>query len=222
MKKIKRLASRIQRKFESIYFSAVWVLIIVPILSLAFILVADESPLYTSISRIGWVHNHRLFMLLWSITVLAPMVSLTSKVVSQSPLTEGRKRALYAVAVCNILVSFVAGVLVPAKSGAGEVSFFGVVHDLLTSVGWLSFGVVLTVFALSLFRFDRLEATVATSFMAFIWITGIFFIFYVVDESSYCGASAVTQVYIINMLDLFLLTVDLYQTAKISDPSSLS
>ena len=48
--------------------------------------------------------------------------------------------------------------------------------------------------------------------MIFVWMTGVFFIFYVIDPGTYCGSSAITQVYIINMLDLFLLMNDIYQT----------
>lgn len=216
---LKNTFDRLKRRFESVYFSTVWILVVVPILSILFITASGESPLYTSISRLGWVLDRRVFMIVWSLTVLAPMLFMTNKVITGSPLADRAKRSLHLIAVINIIVSFVAGVIVPAKSGAGEVSFFGVMHDLLTSVGWLSYGVVLTAFAFCLFRKDRLEATVATCFMAFVWVTGTFFIKYVVDETSYCGASAVTQVYIINMFNIFLLIIDIYQSLlkKISD-----
>lgn len=198
--------------FRSIRFSTVWVLIIVPLLSIAFITVSGESPLYTSISRIAWVKGHRIFMIIWSLIVLFPMVCLTRKVISESRLSEKRKSLLNTIAIANILLSFTCGVFVPAKNGVDAITIWGAIHDCFTALGWLSFAIVLTIYAFSLRRFSQTQATISISFMGFIWITGLFFIFYVIDPNTYCGTSAITQVYIINMLDMFLLFSDIYQS----------
>ena len=212
MPDLKKSRKRLSDAFNSLEFSAIWILVVVPLLSLLFISVSGESPLYTSISRIAWVAGHRWFMLVWSLVVLFPMVCLARKVIRTSALRPRWKKALTFAAIANILVSFVGGVFVPAKSGALDISFFGVLHDLMTAIGWLSFGVVLTAYSICLFSADRKQAILALSFMIFVWMTGVFFIFYVIDPGTYCGSSTITQVYIINMLDLFLLMNDIYQT----------
>lgn len=209
--KTKKLFSWLNSRFESLYFAVIWILVVVPFLSLFFITVSGESPLYASISRIAWVGNHRGFMFIWSLVVLFPMVCMTNKVIKGSNLDDKTKKRLYVTAILNIVVSFVAGVLVPAKSGADDVSFWGIMHDLLTAMGWLAYGIVLIVFSICLFKVDKVQATISTCFMFFLWWTGLFFIFYVVDENTYCGTSAVTQMYIINMLNLFLLINYIYQ-----------
>lgn len=214
MSKSPSLFRRLGNAFQSLQFAAIWVLIVVPLLSLLFITVSGESPLYTSISRIAWVSGHRLFMLGWSLVVLFPMVCLTGKVIRTSRIPPRRQRRLQITAIANILISFVGGVFVPAKSSALDITFFGALHDLMTAVGWLSFGLVLTAYSICLFPVDRVQAVLALSFMVFIWLTGLFFIFYVIDPGTYCGSSAITQVYIINMLDLFLLTNTVYQTCS--------
>lgn len=211
MKKIKELFKWLSLRFESLYFTVIWILVIVPFLSLLFITVSGESPLYTSISRIAWVGHHRIFMIIWSLVVLFPMVCMTNNVIKNSKLNNKRKSALYLIAIVNIIISFVAGVLVPAKSSANDINFWGILHDLLTAIGWLAYGVVLTIFSFSLFKVDKLHATISICFMFFLWCTGLFFIFYVIDENTYCGTSAVTQMYIINMLNIFLLINDIFQ-----------
>lgn len=189
-------------------------MIVVPLLSIAFITVSEESPLYASISRIAWVDGHNAFMLVWSLIVLLPMVCLTQKVISASGLEEKRKRFLKIFALANVLLAFVSGVFVPAKNGVDAITVWGAMHDCFTGLGWLSFAIVLTVFSCSLLHCDKTQGTIASSFMAFIWITGLFFIFHVIDPNTYCGTSAITQVYIINMIDLFLLFNDMYQSLQ--------
>ena len=152
MGKIKDTLIWLGNRFESLYFTVIWILVVVPFLSLFFITVSGESPLYTSISRIAWVGHHRIFMFVWSMVVLFPMVCMTNKVIKHSNLNDKRKKNLYVVAIFNIIISFVAGVLVPAKTGADDLSFLGIMHDLLTAIGWLSFGIVLTIFSISLFK----------------------------------------------------------------------
>lgn len=205
---IRRLAAR----FESLRYTSIWVLIVVPLLSMVFITASDESPLYTSLSRLAWVNGHRLFMFVWSLIVLFVMICLTLKVIRFSGLDEKRKRSLSALAIVNITISFVSGVFIPAKSGADVLNIWEYLHDRFTAIGWLSFGVALTVFSFSLRKVNKQQATIAISFMVFIWMTGAFAIFYVIDPETYCGSSAVAQVYIINMLNIFLLMNDVIQS----------
>ena len=214
MGKTKNIFKWLNKRFESLYFTVVWILVVVPFLSLLFITVSGESPLYTSISRIAWVFEHRAFMFIWSLVVLFPMVCMTNKVIKNSNLDNKSKKSLYLIAIINIIISFVAGVLFPAKSGPDDLTLWGILHDLLTAIGWLAYGIVLTIFSIKLFKVDKLQATISSCFMFFLWWTGLFFIFYVVDENTYCGTSAVTQMYIINMLNIFLLINDIFQYKK--------
>ncbi|HRX14534.1 MAG TPA: hypothetical protein P5087_05935 [Eubacteriales bacterium] len=213
MKK-KLMKKNIGELFNSLEFSAIWVLVVVPALSLILISISGESPLYTSLSRIAWVSGYRLFMLFWSLIIIFPMVCLTIKVFRESPISEKNKKGLTIVAIVNIIVSFVSGLIIPAKNGVDPTTFWGKMHDILTALGWLSYGIALTAFSITLTVKDRTRGIVDMAFMAFIWLTGIFFIFKVIDENTYCGASAITQVYIINMLNIFLLLNVIYQNAE--------
>lgn len=206
------LLLRLAYAFGSIKFSALWVLLVVPLLSVLFITASGESPLYTSLSRLAWVSGHWWFMLVWSTIVLFALVCMTVKVVRASGLGQKQVRVLSITAVCNILLAFVSGVFLPAKSSAEILTVWAFLHDNFTALGWLSFGITLTIFAVLLRRVDKTQATIALAFMAFVWITGVFAIFYVIDPQTYCGSSSVSQVYIINMFNIFLLLNDVYQS----------
>lgn len=194
--------------------SVVWVLLILPLLSMLFITASEESPLYTSLSRLAWVNGHWLFMLVWSLLVLFVMVCLTLKVIHQSGLAPKRVKALSAVAIVNVSLSFVSGVFIPAKSSADALSIWEFLHDRFTALGWLSFGIVLTIFSFNLRKVDRMQSFISVCFMAFTWMSGVFAIVVVISPETYVGSSAITQIYIITMLNIFLLINDIYQTVR--------
>lgn len=212
---------RLTGKFSSLRYTAVWVLIMVPLLSMIFITASDESPLYASLSRLAWVNGHRLFMFVWSMVVLFVMGCLTIKVISNSGIGEKRRRVLITVAVVNIVIAFVSGVFIPAKSSADILNIWEYLHDRFTAIGWLSFGITLGFFSFNLRKVNKKQGTIAITFMFYVLITGAFAIFYVIDPATYCGSSAVAQVYIINMLNIFLLIIDVMQNLTNGEKATL-
>ena len=52
-------------------------LMVVPILSFLLLSISPESPLYTSISRMAWVHNLWIAIFLWAIIVMGMIAWLT-------------------------------------------------------------------------------------------------------------------------------------------------
>ena len=182
-------------------------LIIVPLLSFVFITISEESPLYTSISRIAWHHGKWLSTCVWAIIVMGAVTWLTYRMAEEGPLSTSAKRTFMSFQVLNILLVFVGCILFPAKTGDGAIKLVHYVHDYLTIVAWALYGIGLFVYSYLVGKRDRFLGFLGTGLMSFILISSTFFIKRVVDPTSYVGASAVSEVYVINSLFIYLVVM---------------
>ena len=69
--------NRIKELLYSDRFVIILGLIIVPLFSFVLITVSEESPLYTSISRIAWVHGKWFATFMWALTVMVAVMWIT-------------------------------------------------------------------------------------------------------------------------------------------------
>ena len=194
-------------------------LIIVPILSFILITISEESPLYTSISRIAWVNGGWFATFIWALVVMGAVVWLTYRMVYTGPLTERTKKILLICQAVNILLVFVGCIIFPAKDGTEFVRLVNYLHDYLTIVAWALYGVGLIAYSFLVRRHDRFLGFLGLGLMSFIVLSSFFFISRVVDPTSYVGASAVSEVYIINSLFIYLVVMYLTQRLKLTSVS---
>lgn len=194
-------------------------LIIVPIFSFILITISEESPLYTSISRIAWVNGGWFATFIWALVVMGAVVWLTYRMVYTGPLTERTKKILLICQAVNILLVFVGCIIFPAKDGTEFVRLVNYLHDYLTIIAWALYGVGLIAYSFLVRRHDRLLGFLGLGLMSFIVLSSFFFISRVVDPTSYVGASAVSEVYIINSLFIYLVVMYLTQRLKLTSVS---
>ena len=125
-----------KRKLKQILYSDRFVivigLVIVPLISFMFIGISEESPLYTSISRIAWVHGKWFSTFLWALVVMSAVFWLTYRMVKKGPLSDRTKNVYIFCQGINILLVFVGCIIFPAKAGVDSVNFLNYVHDYLT------------------------------------------------------------------------------------------
>lgn len=199
------------KKLRSIMYSDRFVivlgLVIVPLISFIFIGVSEESPLYTSISRIAWVHGRWLSTFLWALIVMSAVLWLTYRMVTVGSLSDGAKRKYMLCQSVNILLVFIGCILFPAKGGLELVSLVNYIHDYLTIGAWAMYGIGLLVYSMLVRRSDPFLGFLGLCLMSFIILSSVFFIRQVVDPTSYVGASAVSEVYIINALFIYLVVM---------------
>ena len=189
-------------------------LVIVPLISYIFISVSEESPLYTSISRIAWVHGRWFSTFLWSLTVMSAVLWLTYLVVQRCPLTDRSKRIYMLCQSVNILLVFIGCIIFPAKAGVDTVKLVNYIHDYLTIGAWAMYGIGLVFYSIAVWRKDPFLGFLGICLMSFIVLSSVFFIRQVIDPTSYVGASAVSEVYIINALFIFLVVTYVAQSQK--------
>ena len=214
MKNIKKLKNIL----NSIEFAVVLGLIVVPIISFIFILMSPESPLYTSISRIAWVHDRWMLTCIWAIIVMLAIVWITYRLVMTSPLGERAKRVVFSSQFVNICLVFVGCLIFPAKPSADAVNFVNIMHDYLTAVAWLLYGIWLIIYSLLLGRKNKFLGFMGCSLMTFVVWSSVFFLRRVVAPDSYVGASAVSEVYVINSLFIYLVVMLVLQNPVINRP----
>lgn len=182
-------------------------LIIVPLISFILITVSEESPLYTSISRIAWVHGRWLGTFVWAVIVMSAVTWITYRMVYAGPLSDRSKRIFLLCQSLNILLVFIGCIIFPAKDGTEFVRFVNYLHDYLTIAAWAMYGIGLVVYSFMLRRHDSFLGFLGVGLMSFVILSSSFFISNVIDPSSYVGASAVSEVYIINSLFIYLVVM---------------
>ena len=102
---------KLKRIVYSDRFVIVLGLVVVPLISFIFIGISEESPLYTSISRIAWVHGEWFSTLVWALVVMGSVLWLTYRMVETSPLTERTKRVYMLAQSVNIALVFIGCIL---------------------------------------------------------------------------------------------------------------
>ena len=212
------MKDRIKKLLYSDRFVIIIGLVVVPILSFILITLSEESPLYTSISRIAWIHGKWLSTFVWALIVMGAITWITYRMVKVGPLSERAKRIYAACQTINIILVFVGCIVFPAKGSAEIVRFANYVHDYLTIIAWVFYGIGLLIYSILLRRHDRYLGFIGIGLMSFIIFSSAFFISRVVDPTSYVGASAVSEVYIINSLLIYLVVMYLLERIKL-DPA---
>jgi hypothetical protein len=202
---------KLKRIVYSDRFVIVLGLVVVPLISFIFIGISEESPLYTSISRIAWVHGEWFSTLVWALVVMGSVLWLTYRMVESSPLTERTKRVYMLAQSVNIALVFIGCILFPAKPGSEAIHLVHYIHDYLTIAAWGMYGVGLVAFSILLRRHDRFLGFLGLGLMSFIIFSSVFFLRQVIDPTSYVGASAVSEVYIINSLFIYLVVMYLLE-----------
>ena len=182
-------------------------LVISPISSFVFILNSPESPLYTSISRLAWVHGRWQATFLWAIMVMSAIIWITYRMIFVGPLSDKPKKAIFVFQLVSILLVFIGCLAFPAKADAITINLTNYMHDYLTTAAWCAYGMGLIFYSLLIGRKNKLLGFLGCSIMTFIVISSLFFLRIVIDPSSYVGASAVSEIYIINSLLIYLVVM---------------
>ena len=207
-------------KIKKILFSDRFViilgLIIVPITSFILITMSEESPLYTSISRIAWIHGEWFATFIWALVLMSAIIWITYRMVDIGPLNDRAKKIYTLCQTVNIVLVFVGCLLFPAKDGIELIKFSNYVHDYLTIVAWALYGIGLLVYSVMLRQHDKFLGFLGIGLMSFVIFSSMFFISRVVDPTSYVGASAVSEVYIINSLLIYLVVMYVVERVTLS------
>ncbi len=211
------MKDRIKKMLYSDRFVIILGLIIVPLISFMLITLSEESPLYTSISRIAWIHGRWFSTFIWALIVMASIIWITYRMVSAGPLSPLAKKRYLACQTVNIMLVFVGCIIFPAKGGTELVTFLNYMHDYLTIAAWALYGIGLLIYSIMLRRYDSFLGFLGIGLMSFIIFSSAFFISRVVDPSSYVGASAVSEVYIINSLFIYLVVMFILERVTRTD-----
>lgn len=182
-----------------------------PFLSFLLISISEESPLYTSISRIAWIHGFWGATFIWAVAIMGGITWLTRCMVYTSPLRERTKHCFFAMQLVHIALVFIGCLFFPSKPGEAFEHFGHLIHDYLTVVAWFLYVIGLVAYSLLLRKKDRLLGTLGIGLMAYILLSSIFYLVNVIDPGSYVGASAVSEVHIINNLLIYLVVMYLAQ-----------
>ena len=205
------MKDKIRNLLYSDRFIIILGLIVVPLISFILITVSEESPLYTSISRIAWVHGKWFSTFIWALIVMGAVTWITYRMVCSGPLSNRAKCVFILCQGVNIALVFIGCIIFPAKDGTELVRLVNYLHDYLTIAAWAMYGIGLVAYSFMLRRHDSFLGFLGIGLMSFVILSSSFFISNVIDPSSYVGASAVSEVYIINSLFIYLVVMHVAQ-----------
>lgn len=205
------MKNRIKTVTRSPQFVLIMGLVVVPLLSFMLITLGPESPLYTSISRLAWFHNYWLATFIWAAVVLSVILALTYRMAVTGPLAPRTRRRFLIFQIVNILLVFTGCLMFPAKDGTEVPRLVNYLHDYLTVAAWALYALGLLIYSLLVRRKDKFLGFLGICLMAFTILSSYFFVMNVIDPTSYVGASAVSEVYIINSLTIYLLVMYIAQ-----------
>ena len=214
------MKENLKRLLHSDRFVIILGLIIVPLFSFILITAGDESPLYTSISRIAWVNGAWLVTFVWALVVMGSITWITYLMLCAGPLSAGAKQIFMLYQSINVILVFVGCIIFPAKNGQELVRAVNYLHDYLTVAAWALYGLGLLIYSFVLKKRDRFLGFLGLGLMGFIIFSSAFFISNVIDAASYVGASAVAEVYIINSFFIYLVVMYLFERVKLESPRS--
>ncbi len=201
------MKNKIKRILYSDGFAVIGGLIVVPLLSFILISISPESPLYTSISRMAWVHNLWFTTFIWAFIVMEMIIWLTYRMAYTGMLDVRKRRIFLAWQFISIILVFVGFLLFPAKEGPENIRFVNYIHDYLTAIAWTMYVVGLVAYSFSMRKKDKFLGLLGLGLMGYIIFSSLFFLIRVIDPQSYVGASAVSEVCIINNLLIYLVVM---------------
>lgn len=201
------MRSKIRKLLYSDGFVIIGGLIVVPLLSFTLISISPESPLYTSISRIAWIHHLWFATFVWAIVVMGVIAWLTYRMAETGILKAKKRRTFLAWQFVSIILVFVGCLLFPAKEGTENIRFVNYIHDYLTAIAWIMYVIGLVAYSFSARKQDKFLGLLGLGVMGYTVFSSLFFLIRVIDPQSYVGASAVSEVFIINNLLIYLVVM---------------
>lgn len=205
------IKNTIKKGLYSDNFVVIVGLIVVPLLSFAFLSMSPESPLYTSISRIAWVHNLWFATFVWAVVVMSAIAWLTYRM-AHTGMLETKKRRIFLIwQFISIILVFTGCLLFPAKNGTENIVFVNYIHDYLTAIAWMMYVMGLVSYSFAARKQNKVLGLISLGLMGYIIFSSLFFLIRVIDPQSYVGASAVSEVYIINNLLIYLVVMFMAQ-----------
>ena len=162
------MKDRIVKILSSDRFVILLGLVGVPLISFVFITVSEESPLYTSISRIAWVHGRWFSTFTWALIVMGSVMLLTYRMVAAGPLSHRTKKIFLLCQSINIIFVFVGCIVFPAKAGVETVKLVNYIHDYLTIGAWTLYGTGLFLYSILIKAKDYYLGFLGLGLMSFI------------------------------------------------------
>ena len=207
--KLKNL-NPIKGEYIRLWVIAAFIFVISPLISCLFASSDDESPIWTSISRLGWITGHQAFMYIWGAILMVPMCYAMWYAMQYADkklnpvLRQIIKWAM--IVLCTII--FV-GACIPAHDPGPGPDFsaprnaMALAHDHMSRIGMFGMLGVLMGYCVVAFISKQWEhAMIQTFATLFVSCIGVWCFVEVKDKTSYCGVSAATQIIAFSLMNI--------------------
>ena len=206
--KIKNL-NPIKGEYIRLWVIAAFVFIISPLLSCLFASSDTESPLWTSISRLGWITGHKAFMYIWGAVLMAPMCYAMWYAMEHAEKLHPVIRQLLKYAIIFFCTIIFVGALIPAHDPSPGPDFsaprdaMALAHDHMSRIGMFGMLGTLMVYCVIAFISKQWDHAIVQTFATlFVICIGVWCFVEVKDKTTYCGVSAATQIIAFSLVNV--------------------
>lgn len=199
----------IKGEYIRLWVIAAFVFILSPLVSCLFASSDEESPVWTSISRLGWITGHQAFMYIWGAILMVPMCYAMWYAMKHAEKLHPVIRQLLKYCMIAFCVIVTVGSFIPAHDPGPGPDFsaprnaMALAHDHMSRIGM--FGMLGTLMAYCVIAFISKQwdhAIVQTLATCFVIIIGVWCFVEVKDKTSYCGVSAATQIIAFSLMNV--------------------
>ena len=207
--KLKNL-NPIKGEYIRLWVIAAFIFVISPLISCLFASSDDESPIWTSISRLGWITGHQAFMYIWGAILMVPMCYAMwyAMQYADKKLNPVLRQIIKWAMIVFCTIIFV-GACIPAHDPGPGPDFsaprnaMALAHDHMSRIGMFGMLGVLMGYCVVAFISKQWEhAMIQTFATLFVICIGVWCFVEVKDKTSYCGVSAATQIIAFSLMNI--------------------
>jgi len=187
--------------------------IFIPIFNALMSITSDESPVYTSFSRIAWVHDMFYIMIIVILVNAAILMYSIYHILQTGQYSKKAKIFVYSLFGFAILVAVI-GSCIPAYYLPDDAYYTSLrtAHAVLVGLGLCLLFIALAFIAYTSFYRNKNQGIIEMLMCITMLIVAAYSILVVNDKDSYCTTSAVSQILILSMLIISSTLFSIFNT----------
>jgi len=175
--------------------------IISPLLAWGSVIASDETAVFASLSRMIWFSGSSIGIFIAMLALFIPMLIAFFSAHDISGISKTQALFLRISIILSCVVLYVGAMWVMPSDG-NTMTSENIWQGILSFGGILMIFLTYCVYTAFVWRIDKYGARLLSGFLVFSLITGAFAVLNIFDDKSYVIASAVSELYVLTMLNL--------------------
>ena len=190
-----------EKEAKRLRILAIFTFFLSPLFSWGSVTETDETAVFASLSRMIWYSDSELHIFIAMLVLFVPMLISFFLAHNVICLPKTKKTILRISIIVSCLVLYIGAMWVMPSDGTAMTKE-NIWHGIMSFGGMLMIFLTYCLYTAFIVRKDKEGAGPLSGFLVFSLITGAFAVLNVFDERSYVIASAVSELYVLTMMNL--------------------